>query len=73
MTATIQSLQKGDHDIELRGDSQDDMIDLFDKCNADPSLNEMIATNDGTDTLALFWKEQKARMIPNENPGTPLF
>ena len=62
MAATIQSLQRGDHDIELRDGSQDDMVNLFAQCNADTSLDAKIASDDETGTLALFWKEQKARM-----------
>ena len=59
---TIESLRRGDHDIELRDGSQEDMVDVFAKCNADASLDEKINCHDKTGKLALFWKEQKERM-----------
>ena len=58
----INDLKQGEHDIELEGGSQDDMEDLFEKCNADPSLAANIKANDSTGVLDLFWQEQRRRM-----------
>ena len=54
----INDLKQGEHDIELEGGSQDDMEDLFEKCNADPSLAASIKENDSTGVLLYFGRSK---------------
>ena len=59
---TIEELRKGQHDIVLKGDSQDDMQDLMAVCRTSPILERNLAKQDDTSgTLTSFWQEQVSR------------
>ena len=59
---TIDELRKGQHDIILKGNSQEDMADLMQRCRTSPILEgEMREQDDESDTLKTFWQEQVAR------------
>ena len=59
---TIDELSKGQHDIILKGHSQEDMVDLLQRCRTSPILEEkMREQDDESGTLKTFWREQVAR------------
>ena len=61
LKATIAKLKAGDHDIELGGQTQRDMADVFVECQKSPILQDTINKHDKTGVLQQFWKEQVAR------------
>ena len=59
---TITELRQGQHDIILKGDSQEDMEVLMQTCRTSPILEEkMREQDDESGTLKTFWQEQVAR------------
>ena len=60
---TIQELTKGRHDILLKGESQEDMMGLMQKCIESPILDKNLSSQDDeTGTLKAFWQEQVSRV-----------
>ena len=58
---TIKKLKAGDHDIEMDGQTQQDLTDVLRECQKSPILQEQIKDQDNTGVLKAFWDEQVAR------------
>ena len=58
---TITKLKAGEHDIELDGQTQEDVTEVLHQCMKAPILNDLIKKQDDTGALKAFWEEQVTR------------
>ena len=63
LKATIAELENGDHDIELDGEVQEDMMSVLKECRTTPILQEELTKQDASGTLHAFWQEQVERSL----------
>ena len=61
LKSAIKKLKAGDHDIEMDGQTQQDLTDVLHECQKSPILQQQIKDQDTTGVLKAFWDEQVAR------------